>query len=247
MAMLRAKDTMKQIRLYQNTQFKINSKCLLDDYASHHLTKVLRFPQGQNIVLFNGDGINYTAKVLEVKKNARVKILSVVQNSSESKLNLTLVQGIVKGEKMDFLIQKAVELGVCKIVPVFTEHCVVRLNTDKSRKRTAHWQKIIIGASEQSGRSIMPEILHPLNLNEWLTQPIKNGFVLHHQAKQTLLQTKSYRNAHILIGPEGGLSTAEIAHANQAGYQSLLLGKRILRTETASLTAIANMQLLWGS
>ena len=238
---------MKQVRLYQNTPLKIGSEYQLDPYASHYLSNVLRFAQGKNIILFNGDGMDYIATVLEIKKQSLVKVLSNRQNPSESKLNLSLIQGIAKGEKMDFLIQKAVELGVNKIVPLFTEHCVVKLNADKSKKRTAHWQKIVISACEQSGRSIVPEVVCPMNLHKFLQQPVINGFVLHHNAKQSLLAFKPQIQASILVGPEGGLSPSEITQATDAGYQPLLLGKRILRTETASLSAIANMQLLWDS
>ena len=117
----------------------------------------------------------------------------------------------------------------------------------KLKKRQAHWQKIVIGACEQSGRSVVPEITIPISLDEFLQQTISNGFVLHHRSEQTLLDVATTNEATILIGPEGGLSGVEISQATQAGYQSLLLGSRVLRTETASIAAIANMQLLWGS
>ena len=238
---------MKHVRLYQNTPLNIGDELTLDSYAAHHLTKVLRFPQGQSITLFNGDGFNYTAEVLKAKKDCVVKLLSKEENPSESKLNLTLAQGVAKGEKMDFLIQKAVELGVSTIAPILTERCVVKLKGDKLQKRQSHWQKIAIGACEQSGRSVVPEVLAPVNLSEFLQMPAANGFVLHHRAEQTLMDMPLINKATILIGPEGGLSEAEITQATQAGYRSLLLGSRVLRTETASLAAIANMQLLWGS
>lgn len=235
------------MRLYQNMAFSVGDSVMLDAYASHHLTKVLRFPEGKNITLFNGDGMNYNAQVLQTKKDCVVKILKKTQNPSESKLNLTLVQGIAKGEKMDFLMQKAVELGVNRIIPIFTQHCVVRFKGDKLTKRQSHWQKIAIGACEQSGRSVIPEVLAPINLRDFLQQPVVNGFVLHHRCEQTLLELTAVDEASILIGPEGGLSEIEINQANQAGYRSLLLGSRVLRTETASLAVIANMQMLWGS
>jgi len=238
---------MKNPRLYQNTPLNINEELTLNPCVSHHLVKVLRFPQGQTITLFNGDGANYTAEVLQAKKICTVKILKKTHNPTESKLNLTLVQGIAKGEKMDFLIQKAIELGVNKIIPIFTNHCIVRLKGDKLVNRQQHWQKIIISACEQSGRSFVPEITIPTPLNDFLQQPITNGFVLHHRAKQTLLTLQPINQATLIIGPEGGLNTTEITQATQAGYQPLLLNSRILRTETASLAAIANMQLLWGS
>lgn len=238
---------MKHVRLYQNAPLKINDTLQLDDYGSHHLTKVLRFPEGQDITLFNGDGNNYTATVLSVKKYCEVQIHSVTVNQSESRLTLTLVQGIAKGDKMDFLMQKAVELGVNQIVPIFTQHCVVRLKGDKLKKRKQHWQKIIIGACEQSGRSVVPELLEPIDFGQFIEQDFGNKFVLHHRAEQSLLNVEPLTQATIIIGPEGGLSDDEIQLAVEHNAQPLLLGSRVLRTETASLAALANMQLLWGS
>jgi 16S rRNA (uracil1498-N3)-methyltransferase len=238
---------MKHVRLYQNAPLKINDKVMLDEYASHHLIKVLRFPQGQDITLFNGDGNNYQASVLNTKKQCEVHINSCEPNLSESSLNLTLAQGVAKGDKMDFLIQKAVELGVNQVIPIFTEHCVVRLKGEKLKKRMQHWRKIIIGACEQSGRSVIPELADPLDLTSLMGCDLGHVFVLHHRAEKSLLEFEKINKAVIVIGPEGGLSDEEIAYTIQQGAQPLLLGSRVLRTETASLAALANMQLLWGS
>jgi len=238
---------MKKIRLYQNTVFNVGDKVSLEKNNEHHLLKVLRFPVGNTITLFNGDGFNYQAIVISTKKTYKVEVLSKQKNESESSLDLTLAQGIAKGEKMDFLIQKAVELGVIRIIPIQTEHCVVRLKADKVAKRIDHWQKIANNTCEQSGRSVIVDISLPQTLTELLNKPNHNGFVLHHRATENLQTMEKQSKATILIGPEGGLSDAEIKQATNAGFQPLLLGKRILRTETASLVAIANMQLLWGS
>ena len=238
---------MKKIRLYQNTVFNVGDKVSLEKNNEHHLLKVLRFPVGNNIILFNGDGFDYQAIVTSTKKTYEVEVVSQQKNESESSLDLTLAQGITKGEKMDFLIQKAVELGVTRIIPIQAEHCVVRLKTDKVAKRIDHWQKIANHACGQSGRSVIVDVSLPKTLTELLNKPNHNGFVLHHRAKENLQIMKKPSKATILIGPEGGLSDAEIKQAIEAGFQPLLLGKRILRTETASLVAIANMQLLWGS
>jgi len=197
--------------------------------------------------LFNGDGLDYQVKIISTRKTYKVEVLSQQKNESESNLDLTLAQGIAKGEKMDFLIQKAVELGVTRIIPIQTEHCVVRLKADKVAKRIDHWQKIANHACGQSGRSVIVDVSLPKTLTELLNKPNHNGFVLHHRATENLQIMKKPSKATILIGPEGGLSDAEIKQAIEAGFQPLLLGKRILRTETASLVAIANMQLLWGS
>jgi len=241
------KDTMKHVRLYQNTPLNVGDKLMLDEYGSHHLVKVLRFPQGRDITLFNGDGFDYIAKIISAKKRCKVELLECVENNSESSLNITLVQGIAKGEKMDFLMQKAVELGVNSIVPIFTQHCVVRLKGEKLEKRIQHWKKIIIGACEQSGRSVLPVLQTPQQFNDFIGTDFGNGFVLHHRAEKSLMQMQSIKQASIIIGPEGGLSDNEIRLAIDHGAQPLLLGSRVLRTETASLAAIANMQLLWGS
>jgi 16S rRNA (uracil1498-N3)-methyltransferase len=238
---------MKRIRLYQNTVFKVGDKISLEKNNEHHLLKVLRFPVGNTITLFNGDGFDYQAIVISTKKTYIVEVLSQQTNESESSLDLTLAQGITKGEKMDFLIQKAVELGVSRIIPMQTEHCVVRLKAGKVAKRINHWQKIANHACGQSGRSVIVDISLPLTLTELLNKPNHNGFVLYHRATENLQTMEKPSKATILIGPEGGLSDAEIKQATNAGFQPLLLGKRILRTETASLVAIANMQLLWGS
>ena len=238
---------MKRIRLYQNTVFKVGDKISLEKNNEHHLIKVLRFPVGNTITLFNGDGFDYQAIVISTKKTYIVEVLSQQKNESESNLDLTLAQGIAKGEKMDFLIQKAVELGVSRIIPIQTEHCVVRLKADKVAKRINHWQKIANHACGQSGRSVIVDISLPQTLTELLNKPNHNGFVFHHRATENLHTMEKPTKATILIGPEGGLSDVEIKQATNAGFQPLLLGKRILRTETASLVAIANMQLLWGS
>ena len=238
---------MKKIRLYQNTVFNVGDKVSLEKNNEHHLLKVLRFPVGNNIILFNGDGFDYQAIVTSTKKTYEVEVVSQQKNESESSLDLTLAQGITKGEKMDFLIQKAVELGVTRIIPMQTERCVVRLKTDKVAKRIVHWQKIANHACGQSGRSVIVDISLPLTLTELLNKPNHNGFVLYHRATENLQTMEKPSKATILIGPEGGLSDVEIKQATNAGFHPLLLGKRILRTETASLVAIANIQLLWGS
>ena len=238
---------MKTIRLYQNTPFTEGKTAELDSDNSHHLNKVLRFPVGKNITVFNGDGFDYTALVQDSKKTTSLKVISKARNNTESKLDLTLAQGIAKGEKMDFLIQKAVELGVTRIIPMKLERCVVRLSDEKVQKKIDHWQKIANHACEQSGRSVIVSLSNPLSLEELLDEMNHNGFVLHHRAQIGLSQLKETSKATILIGPEGGLTEKEVSDSEVAGYQSILIGKRVLRTETASLAAIANMQLLWGS
>ena len=238
---------MKTIRLYQNTPFTEGKTAVLNSDNSHHLNKVLRFPVGKNITVFNGDGFDYKALVQDAKKTTSLKIISKARNNSESTLDLTLAQGIAKGEKMDFLIQKAVELGVTRIIPMKLERCVVRLSDEKVQKKIDHWQKIANHACEQSGRSVIVSVSDPVTLEGLLEEKGHNGFVLHHRAQIGLSQVQKTSKATILIGPEGGLTEKEVSDSEVAGYQSINIGKRVLRTETASLAAIANMQLLWGS
>ena len=160
---------MKTIRLYQNTPFAEGMKVDLNNDNSHHLNKVLRFPVGKNIIVFNGDGVDYEAVVESAKRTTCINIISKNSNNTESKLDLTLAQGIAKGEKMDFLIQKAVELGVSRIIPMNLERCVVRLKREKIQKKIDHWQKIANHACEQSGRSVIVNVSQPASLDDlWL-------------------------------------------------------------------------------
>lgn len=239
---------MKSLRLYQKGQIKIGEKMSLSDSAHRHL-KVLRPKIEQEIELFNGDGLNYTAKILTHKKNTEVQILAKIKNQTESSLDLTLAQAIPKGEKMDFLLQKSVELGITKIIPIISERVVVRLNIEKSSKKLEHWQKIIISAVTQSGRSIIPEITPPILLPQFFKIDQTNTFILNPKAKTKLLKIPkpSLNQATILIGPEGGFSDDEIKAAKIAKFNDLNISSRILRTETAALATIANMQLLWGN
>ena len=197
---------MKKIRLYQNTALSLGNSIELSKDNRHHLNKVLRFPYGKNITIFNGDGFDYDAKVQRLKKITSISIVSKLKNDSESKLNLTLAQGIAKGEKMDFLIQKSIELGVTSIIPMQLERSVVRLKGDRAQKKIEHWQKIANHACEQSGRAVIVNICQPTLLSELLGNQNHNGFVLHHRANISLAQMPEQSRATILIGPEGGLT-----------------------------------------
>lgn len=238
---------MKVVRIYQNINLNINSEIYLDEDASHHLAKVLRFPQGKNIIIFNGDGFDYLAIVTNTNKRCQAKILSRNKNNTESSLDLTLAQCLAKGDKMDFIIQKAIELGVSRIIPVYSERCVVRLDEQVFIKRQKHWQKIANHACEQSGRAVIVNINSLVNLTQFLANKYENGYILHHRAKQGIIDLAKPIKATILIGPEGGFSDKEIEEASAANFAQIHLGKRIMRTETAGLATIANMQMLWGS
>lgn len=216
--------------------------------ACNHL-RVLRVQAGQPLVLFDGHGGEYAAELLLLeRRQARVRIEAHAPREAESPLNITLIQGISKGERMDFTIQKSVELGVSAILPVFSERSVVQLNDDRLQKRRQHWQNVAIAACEQCGRNTIPEILPPQVLRQaWPTLPKAQQYlVLDPNGERRLRELPAASTLSLLAGPEGGLTEAEIAAAAEHGFMRLSLGPRILRTETAGLAAIAGLQALHG-
>ena len=201
-------------------------------------------------MLFNGNGKAYPAlpEVLE-KRRASVRILREETTDNESPLNITLVQAVSAAERMDFTLQKSVELGVAEIRPVISERCVVRLSGERAEKRVARWQEIVVSACEQSGRNIVPKVL-PLTtyaqaLQQLPQETAKLLMSLNRAQKLSDVQPQSGKVV-FMVGPEGGWTEKEEQQAFDAGFQSVTLGKRVLRTETASLAAIAAMQTLWG-
>ncbi len=246
---------MSNLRFYSAENLKIGATVKLSKNAATHATRVLRLNVSDKIKLFNGDGFDYACELVSVKKSevlAKVKSSEAINN--ESPLNITLLQGISSGERMDYTIQKAVELGVNAIQPLSTERSVVKLSVERAQKRLEHWQNVVIAACEQCGRAKIPNVLAPVNLTAWLQANIHAGIgsvnlrILLNPigAKQLSALPKTTQNVQLLIGAEGGLSQAEINLAASHGFQSIILGPRILRTETAALTAIAAMQTLWG-
>ncbi|OAI49100.1 hypothetical protein AYO45_03445 [Gammaproteobacteria bacterium SCGC AG-212-F23] len=237
-------------RIFQAQSLAVNSEIQLDERAYHYLARVLRATVGDTLVLFNGEGGEYLAKISYLdKKKINVFIENFSARECESPLNLHLAQGISRGEKMDFTIQKAVELGVKKITPLFTERCNVKLDDSRSEKRKEHWQSIIISACEQCGRNQLPEILPPISLEKWLTTITSvTGLVLAPEAKQKLSDVviATDKPVVLLIGPEGGLTAEEIALVEKNNFSAVHLGPRILRTESAGLAAIAVLQSLVG-
>lgn len=244
---------MANCRFYTPLPLALKASVVLSESATAHATRALRLNVGDAITLFNGDGLDYCGILSEVKKNQVVAYInSVIENHTESPLNITLLQGISSGERMDFTIQKTVELGVSAIQPILTERSVVKLSVDRAQKRVEHWQHIVHAACEQSGRAFVPPVTHPCTLTQW----VANTANRHTSSTRILLNpmgakrlpemAKPSKNIVLLIGAEGGLSPKEIEFAIAHDFQSTLLGKRILRTETAALTAIAAMQTLWG-
>jgi len=245
---------MSKTRIYQNSDFTLNETVKLSDDAFGHIVRVLRLVEGDLITLFNGnESYQYEAKLVDVKKKAAsVEILSQEKITNESPLNVHLGQGVSRGDRMDFTLQKSVELGVNKITPLFTERCGVKLSADRLAKKREQWQKIVISACEQSGRCVVPEVTEPMLLQDWLKQETDAlKLNLHPKAKHSIMtlpmeKVASEQRVRLLIGPEGGLSDTEIEQANQTGFQDILLGPRVLRTETAALTAITALQCRFG-
>jgi len=245
---------MPKTRIYQNSEFILNKTVKLSDDAFGHIVRVLRLAEGDIVAIFNGyETYQYTAKLVEVKKkHASVEIISKEEVANESPLNVHLGQGISRGDRMDFTLQKSVELGVNIITPLFTERCGVKLSTERLAKKHDQWQKIVISACEQSGRCIVPVVAEPMHLQDWLKQDTcALKLNLHPKAEHSIMTLpieapEKEQRVRLLIGPEGGLSDEEIGQANQANFQDILLGPRVLRTETAALTAITALQCRFG-
>lgn len=245
---------MRNPRIYQAQAFEIGTRLPLDDDAFGHIVRVLRLKNGDEVTLFNGIAeqqgyFEYQATLCNVsKKNADVEITAKNLVENESPLNIHLAQGISRGERMEFTLQKSVELGVNAITPIFTERCGVKLSGERLDKKHQQWQKIVISACEQSGRCAVPIVNAPLFLQEWLGQTSSAlKLNLHPKAKHSIMNLPiENQRVRLLIGPEGGLSDEEIVSANTAGFHDVLLGPRVLRTETAALTAITALQCRYG-
>lgn len=242
---------MASTRLFVNDPLVPGTELQLGRDQAHYLGRVLRLRDGDLLTVFNGDNGEFDAHVTSLAKNsATVVVDTALETATESALKIHLVQGISRGERMDFVVQKATELGVKRITPVFTEYGVVKLNGARAAKRNDHWQSVAIGACEQSGRIRPPLIDAPVDLNAWFgagTKEADSDLILRPGAATPLSSIAApVTKVCLLIGPEGGFSDTEYEDAEIAGFAAVSLGPRVLRTETAALTAIAVVQSLWG-
>lgn len=245
---------MRNPRIYQNKQWAIGDTISLSDDAFGHTIRVLRLKNDDVITLFNGDTYQgklgeFQAELANVnKKSAQAVIKSFKPISNESPVNIHLGQTISRGDRMDFTLQKSVELGVNTITPLFSERCGVKISGDRLLKKLEQWQKIVISACEQSGRCSVPIVKPVIDLQNWLTQESEAlKLNLHPKAKHSIINLpEENKRIRLLIGPEGGLSNEEITQANNHGFVDVLLGPRVLRTETAALTAITAIQCRYG-
>jgi 16S rRNA (uracil1498-N3)-methyltransferase len=240
---------MRVHRIYVDAELQADSEIALPAEAGHHLASVLRVKTGQRLALFNNTGIEADASIVAIeRKTVRVSIENTSLAECESPLKIHLAIGVSRGDRMDFVLQKSVELGVHAITPLLCERTEVKLAADREQKKILHWKKIIINACEQCGRTRLPVLNEPLSLAALLRQDnSESKFVLHHRSEQSLsTSTKKPLSACLLIGPEGGLSAQEITQAQTAGFQALTLGPRVMRTETAPIAALSILQYQWG-
>lgn len=238
-------------RIFHGSPLKGQERVALEPQAAKHLLTVLRLKPGTPLLLFDGSGFEFEAVLEQADKKQVWATLSASHGPAvESPLRITLAQGVSRGERMDFTVQKAVELGVAAIVPVLTERSVVKLDADKALAKQQHWQAVAVGACEQSGRVRVPPVQPVQRLDSFLAARPEIGLKLLLDplggATAGELPKPQDGRALLLVGPEGGLSEQERALATRCGYKGLRLGPRILRTETAALVALSVMQSLWG-
>lgn len=240
---------MRVPRIYEPGPLSSHALLDLSEDGANHIGRVLRMQAGQELVLFDGRGGQYPATIQAVgKKQVTVQLAELDPVEVESPLAIHFGQVISRGDKMEFTIQKSVELGVTVITPLFSERCGVKLNGERLDKKLEQWQKIAISACEQCGRNRIPEIRPAMELAAWLAEPTEElKLNLHPRAPYSIntLPEPSH-GIRLLIGPEGGLSAAEIEQAREQGFADMLLGPRVLRTETAGLTAITALQCRFG-
>ncbi|WP_373017550.1 16S rRNA (uracil(1498)-N(3))-methyltransferase [Thiomicrorhabdus sp.] len=244
---------MRVPRLYLPGDYQPKQVIALNKEQVHYVLTVLRLKNQHPVEIFNGCGLQAKGTLIVTgRRSADLCIEDMSEPQVESPLNTILVQSISRGDRMDYTLQKAVELGVSQIQPIFSERCEVKLSDDKLEKRRAQWQAIVISACEQSGRCTMPEILPILTYPAWLESLGDTGvfgLTLDPYAQHnlnTVSRPEDSTPIHLLIGPEGGLTEQEVEQATQKGLTPIRLGPRILRTETAGPTILAGLQLLWG-
>jgi 16S rRNA (uracil1498-N3)-methyltransferase len=222
----------------------------LPEHAAHHAARVLRLKAGDIVTLFNGSGGEYEATILRVdKQTVSVKTGPLLERERESSLEVALAQAVSAGDRMDFTVQKAVELGIGAIQPLSSARSVVRLQGERLERRVQHWQNVAIAACEQCGRNRVPEITPIRPLIDWLGEVPREELklMLSPYAEINLRELpRPTGRVWLLIGPEGGFDEAETKAASVAGFTPVRLGPRVLRTETAALAALAAMQTLWG-
>lgn len=239
---------MRISRIYTDQALKLKSSIQLEGPKAHYLSKVLRLKANASLILFNGDGFEYTSRITVIDKhNITLEIQEAVAAMAESPLHTILGLGLSRGERMDTAIQKSTELGVNEIVPLFTAFSEVKLQGDRLQKKIRHWQQVAISACEQSGRNRIPKIHLPMDYSSWCKSlECELKLIFEPNGDKALPAQESPFQIALLVGPEGGFSEQETKHAKATGFHAVRLGPRILRTETAPIAALTALQLLWG-
>lgn len=241
---------MRIIRTHVDGPLAIGRTLRLPEDSTTHLLRVLRLGAGATVHLFNGDGHDYEARLLDAdRRGASAEIVARRAVDVEAPLRITLAQGVARGEKMDLVLQKATELGVAAFAPVVTERTEVKLDAERTGKRLAHWQGVVVAACEQSGRAVVPKVAEPVSLASFAaaeTADVRLVLDPRGGGGASTLALPAGASIALVTGPEGGLSERDLATLKAAGFTGLRLGPRILRTETAGLAAIAALLALHG-
>ncbi len=241
---------MRLTRIFCEGPLASGAVVTLPSAGAYHVGRVLRMRAGAPLTVFDGSGNDYPSEIVDIDGDTvSVRLRNPTPTTSESPLKITLIQGVSRGERMDWTLQKATELGVASIAPVLSARSVVRLDEKQAAKKQSHWRAIVISACEQCGRSRIPAVGAPVSLRDYFANVRKEGMrlVLSPSAPASLAGIASLPNkVDLLIGPEGGLDDDEISAAQKAGFMPVRLGPRVLRTETAGVVALTVLQALWG-
>jgi 16S rRNA (uracil1498-N3)-methyltransferase len=242
---------MSDTRLYTDAPLAAGKSVEIRDDRARYVGRVLRLRPDDPVTLFDGSGAEYPATIASLRKDVvTLNVTDCLRIDRESPLRVRLLQGLSRGERMDFVVQKATELGVARITPLFTEYCVVKLDEKRARKKTAHWRGVAASACEQCGRNVIPDIDSPIGLRNWLgdnPQDDSRRIILQPGADASIGAVDEALDAvTVLVGPEGGFSHAEYEVAADCGFRAVGFGPRILRTETAAVAILTALQTLYG-
>jgi len=239
---------MRLTRVYVDDDLAAGRRLTVEGSAGNHIARVLRLRVGDEVTVFNGRGGEYSAAIEDIRRDTvLVSVREHRDAGRESPFNLTLAQGISRGERMDWVVQKATELGVSRIVPVFTERSVVQLDEKQAQKKLQHWRGVAVAACEQCGRNAVPAIDTPVGVYEFLAKALTGtALLLSPGATQGIADVRAETGATVLIGPEGGLAQVEQDAALRVGFTAVRMGPRVLRTETAAVCALTLLQQKFG-
>tara|TARA_B100000795_G_scaffold237399_1_gene197978 strand:- start:844 stop:1581 length:738 start_codon:yes stop_codon:yes gene_type:complete len=240
-------------RFYHSKPININENVVMDDFAAHHALKVMRLKNNDQLILFNGDGFDYTGQVTNIsKRQVEVSIKSKKNIDSESNLRVILLQALTSSEKMDLIIQKTTELGISEVQPIICERSIVKIKKEKIEKKLTHWRQISIAACEQCGRAKIPKIHEPENIIKYLEKIMESDkdtkIILSPEATKSLdnITSNTMKDIKVLIGPEGDFTKQELGLSIEKGFVPIKIGPRILRTETAPISILSILQYKYG-